>query len=153
MKIYEYISYITDPDLSISKLAQMTTCIPFLFIPIKYKDNLYLDGGIQDSFPIDNSHENYLGLLIYGGMTSMNTMIEEYFPLLKFMKNIHMNLHEISLKAKSTEIDNIIYYDINLGLNFSLSEKEKEIYIQKAYDTTINHIHTYQLTNDILQKS
>ena len=31
--------------MNILKLLQMTTSIPIFFKPIKYKNNLYLDGG------------------------------------------------------------------------------------------------------------
>ena len=38
---------------------------------------------------------------------------------------------------------NIIYTEINQGLNFDLSDKLKKEIIQKGYNTTINHIEKY----------
>ena len=38
LKQIQYISYETNPDLTISLLAMMTTAIPFLFKPVQYKD-------------------------------------------------------------------------------------------------------------------
>ena len=48
----EYINYINHPDISLIKLSMMTTAIPYLFQPVKYDNNLYVDGGLKGHFPI-----------------------------------------------------------------------------------------------------
>ena len=47
--------------MNILKLLQMTTAIPILLKPIKYKGDLYLDGGLSGNCPIEiNKSKNYL---------------------------------------------------------------------------------------------
>ena len=41
------------------------------------------------------------------------------------------------------QFKNIIYTEINQGLNFDLSDTLKKEIIQKGYLTTINHINKY----------
>jgi len=57
----EYMDHINNPKMNILKLIQMTTAIPILIKPIKYKNNLYQDGGLSGNCPIEvNNSENYL---------------------------------------------------------------------------------------------
>ena len=63
----EYISYENYPDLNILTLIKMSSAVPILFPPVKYNDNLYVDGGLIDNFPIDlfeNQLENVIGINI-----------------------------------------------------------------------------------------
>ena len=49
-------------------------------------------------------------------------------------------IHQIKNGQK---FKNIIYTEINQGLNFDLSDTQKKEIIQKGYQTTINHINKY----------
>ena len=42
----EVFSHETHPDLPVSLAVRMSSCIPFLFTPVKWKDCLYVDGAI-----------------------------------------------------------------------------------------------------------
>ena len=140
----EYISYETDPDLSISLLSQMTTAIPFFFKPIKYNDCLYVDGGLKGHFPIEAcKSDNYLGLFVGGNTCNIKESdIIKIFPILEFIKSL--------MDYKIDDLDNylkekIIICEINQGLNFDLSEDRKKIIINLGYDNTIKHIEEYYL--------
>ena len=51
--------------MNILKLLQMTTAIPIFIKPIKYKNNLYLDGGLSGNCPMEiNDSKNYLCIYI-----------------------------------------------------------------------------------------
>jgi len=64
----EYINHISHPDLSVIEAIKMTTCVPLLFQPIKYNDDLYVDGGLCGNYPIEYNRtlksKNYLGIHI-----------------------------------------------------------------------------------------
>ena len=61
----EYIDHINNPKMNILKLLQMTTAIPIFFKPIKYKGELYLDGGLSGNCPIEiNDPKNYFCIYI-----------------------------------------------------------------------------------------
>ena len=133
----EYINYINNPDLKLSLLTMMTSAIPFFFKPVSYNDNLYVDGGLRGSFPIEGCESNnYLGIIIKGSTCSFkNNEIIKMFPILKFI---------LSLLNENTNIDKydkkkIIISEINSGLNFNLDNDTKTILIDKGYQSVIDH--------------
>ena len=55
------LSYKTHPDLLVSKAITMSCSIPFLFSPICYKDDCYIDGAFLNNFPLDSCiNDNHL---------------------------------------------------------------------------------------------
>jgi len=146
-KQVEYISYQNYPDLSIITLAQMTTAIPLFFKPVKYNDNLYVDGGMRGHFPIEEcKSENYLGIFIMGGSFPKNSEILKLFPILEFMYSLMINQDEIVYQIKNNNKDpRIIVNEVNLGLDFNVKDETKERVIQEAYEITMKHIQDYQL--------
>jgi len=146
-KQVEYISYQNYPDISIITLAQMTTAIPLFFKPVKYNDNLYVDGGMRGHFPIEEcKSENYLGFFIMGGSFPKNSEILKLFPILEFMYSLMINQDEIVYQIKNNNKDpRIIVNEVNLGLDFNVKDETKERVIQEAYEITMKHIQDYQL--------
>lgn len=65
-KCDEFISYKTNPKLSVIKLIKMSCCLPLIFEPIKYNNCIYIDGGITGSVPFikNKLYSNYLILNI-----------------------------------------------------------------------------------------
>jgi predicted acylesterase/phospholipase RssA len=57
---FEYIdiSHSTHPDLQIIDAINMSSAIPFIFKPVKYCDDYYIDGGVIKNFPLDTFMEN-----------------------------------------------------------------------------------------------
>ena len=49
----EYFSAETTPTMSLIDALNISTCIPFVFRPLAYKDNLYVDGGLYSYLPTD----------------------------------------------------------------------------------------------------
>ena len=136
-KQIEYINYINNPELKLSLLTMMTTAIPFFFKPVSYNDNLYVDGGLRGSFPIEVCESNnYLGIIIKGDTCSFkDNEIVKMFPILKFI---------LSILNENTNIDKydknkIIISEINGGLNFNLDNDTKTLLINKGYQSVINH--------------
>ena len=137
----EYISYKTNPDLSLFTLAQMTTAIPFFFKPIQYNNNLYVDGGLKGNFPLEIcKSDNYFGIFIRGGTINKDSELMKLFPILHYcyslIKGDDIEKHTLNKKK-------IIDMDIKLGLNFNINHEEKKNIIQKAYLNTLKHIQSY----------
>ena len=64
-----YINHKSHPKIPLSVVCSMTTCIPFLFQPINYKNDLYIDGGICGNLPLDyiqnkSKYKKYLAINI-----------------------------------------------------------------------------------------
>ena len=140
-KQLEYISHETDPELSIITLAQMTTAIPLFFKPVEYNNYLYVDGGLRGHFPIKVcKSKDYLGLFIKGGTVSKIGILNT-FPILEFLYSLMINQDQTVYDIKQNKINKrIIYAEINYGLNFEITEDEKNNLIDKGYEITMKHI-------------
>ena len=134
------ISYQTDPELSIITLAQMTTAIAVFFKPVLYKDDLYVDGGMRGSFPIENcKSDNYLGFFIKGGSFPKDSDIIKLFPIIDFIYSLMVTSDDIH------PIKRIIVQEDKLGLDFNVTDEIKEKVIQEAYENTVKHLEEYGL--------
>ena len=140
-KQIEYISYETDPELSIITLAEMTTAIPIFFKPVEYNGYKYVDGGLRGHFPIEEcKSENYLGLFIKGG-TDINNPVVELFPILEYMYSLMICQDQYVYDIEKEKINpRIIYVNVNYGLNFKMDKQEGEKIIKMGYRESIKHI-------------
>lgn len=72
-----YLSYITAPDMELVTALRMTSALPFIFAPIKYKDKLYTDGGCMDNYPIrlfDNELNTTIGVHVRPSITRRKSL-------------------------------------------------------------------------------
>jgi len=141
LKQIQYISYETNPDLNISLLAMMTTAIPFVFKPVEYNNEKYVDGGLRGHFPIEKCvSKNYLGIFIRGGSFPEKSKIVKLFPILEYMYSLMIEEDEIVYQIKKYKQKKIIYCNVKLGLDFNASkDKNKEI-ITMGYKKAIEFI-------------
>ena len=134
----EYFNYKNNPDIGLIKLSMMTTAIPYLFQPVEFEGDLYVDGGLKGHFPIEAcKSKNYLGLNVRGGTCNReNFGILKDLPILKFTMDL-MNDRDNNLDPDD---DKIFTYHINGGLNFSLDIDERKKMIEKGYNETIEYL-------------
>ena len=116
----------------------MTSAIPYLFQPVKYNDNLYVDGGLKGHFPIEAcKSKHYLGLNVKGGTTSRSNFgILKDLPILKFTMDL-MNDKDNNIDPDDNKV---FTYHINGGLNFSLDMNQRKRMIEKGYNETIEYL-------------
>lgn len=128
----EYINYKSHPNLKLSLLIQMTTCIPIIFKPIIYKNNYYVDGGLCGNFPKEiNKSKNYLGLNI---LNSDENNIENLFDYLLSIKKL------IGRTQNNKNNKNIINLKINISvLDLDIPLENKKKIIKEGYLQTENH--------------
>lgn len=146
LKQIKYISHETDPELNVSLLAMMTTAIPFVFKPVEYNGDKYVDGGLRGHFPIEKcSSKNYLGVFIRGGSFPEKSKIIKLFPILEYMYSLMIEEDEIVYKIKKYKQKKIIYCNVKLGLDFKASnDKNKEI-ITLGYNKALEFIRDNRL--------
>ena len=134
----EYFEYKNTPDISLIKLSMMTTAIPYLFQPVEFEGDLYVDGGLKGHFPIEAcKSKHYLGLNVRGGTTSRSNFgILKDLPILKFTLDL-MNDRDNNIDPEDKKV---FTYHINGGLNFSLDIDERKKMIEKGYNETIEYI-------------
>ena len=138
----EYINYKNNPDISLKKLSMMTTAIPYLFQPVKYNENLYVDGGLKGHFPIEACEsKHYLGLNVRGGTTNRSNFgLLKDLPILKYTMDL-MNDKDNNIDPNDKKV---FTYHINCGLNFSLDINERKKMIEKGYNETIEYLKSYE---------
>lgn len=138
----EYFDYKNTPDIGLTKLSMMTTAIPYLFQPVEFEDELYVDGGLKGHFPIEVCRsEHYLGLNVKGGTISRSNFgILNDLPILKFTMDL-MNDKDNNIDPDDNKI---FTYHINGGLNFSLDINQRKSMIEKGYNETIEYLKNYK---------
>ena len=138
----QYLSYENNPDLSLLKLVQMTTAIPLFFKPVKYNDELYVDGGMRGHFPIEICEsDNYFGIFITGGTVNHESSLIKLFPILDYFYSLIINQDQIIYDIKNNKKDKrIIFNRVDYGLNFDMPIEDKLKIIDIAYKNTIDHI-------------
>lgn len=128
-KSTEYISYINYPDLSLITLAKMTTAIPLVFKPVSYNDNLYVDGGIRGSLPIEECKgDKYIAFNVHGNSGHIKD------PLLNYIGSLMLESNKIENN------NNILNLYPELGLNFDIKEETKLKIIEEAYIKCIDFL-------------
>ncbi len=144
-KQVEYISYETDPELSVITLAEMTTAIPIFFKPVEYNGCKYVDGGLRGHFPIEEcKSDNYLGLFIKGG-TDITNPIVELFPILEYMYCLMICQDQYVYDIEKEKINpRIIYVNVNYGLKFEMKKEEGEKIIQLGYQESEKHLKRFK---------
>ena len=144
-KCEEYFSYENHPNMKVSTLVQMTTCIPLFFKPIKYNDKYYIDGGILCIMPFIDKYKNYIGLYIKEdekNIRDMNTF--EYYT---YINNCLTDKCNINIDKYNESRIIQIYTKILPCIDFDVCQKDKEIIKKCGYDKTILHIDKFELFN------
>lgn len=139
----EYINKDTNPNLSISKLLKMTTCIPLMFSPVIYNDDYYIDGGLTGSYPVEFVSGNYLGVWVKEQNDNKINNIIDYLCKLTVIKPYNYALMDdkYTIICKS---------DIHFT-EFKLSKQQKIDLIQDGYNSTIEHLEKHNIINDLLK--
>jgi len=137
-----YINHESHPDLKLTTVCDMTSCIPGIFKPIIYQEEYYVDGAVCGNFPMEkNVSDNYLGINIDHNIPGLNDIndISSYF---KSLWNMIGRENEMNEK-------NIINIKIKMmGTKFNISEEEKKMIIKEGYLQTEEHFLKNNVSNN-----
>ena len=127
----ELLSYENTPDMSIILGIRMSMSIPFIFFPVKYKNNLYIDGGLLNNFGF-----NYCDKDKTIGICVDVEDISNPKNLLEYLKSL-MNLFMKSVTTNNKNHPNIIKIKLkhNFG-TFSINKEAKYNLIKNGYSKT-----------------
>jgi len=140
-----YINHTTDPDISILTLLKMTTAIPFFFKPIKYKGDLYVDGGVAGGYPVELVNEHYLGFSITCNKQTISQESLDLLPIIPYYMSL-ATIKTVNYNNLPTSTTIQVTTDVHFS-NFDVSNEKKQELIKNGYDSTVNHIKKYNLTN------
>jgi predicted acylesterase/phospholipase RssA len=130
-KVEEIFSIDTYPDISIILAIRMSISIPFVFTPVKFNNNLYIDGGVLNNFAFNHSDNNKtLGIRLKFTVDNNNLNLITYlYGLLAvvFDKNINY-----------LNYDNIININIQYErmVDFSPDKNYKKELLKNGYKIT-----------------
>lgn len=132
------------PNLIISRAVRMSIGIPLIFSAIKYKGEIYVDGGVINSYPIKrfDNLDNVLGLkLVVKGEieTEFDEKIETMDHYLYHVMHCYILQKERSSTLSSQYSDHTIFIESNHithTINFNLNDDEKRRLIKCGYDAT-----------------
>lgn len=146
----EYMCVNNTPDISIAKAVKISCSIPILYTPTTLNDELYVDGGVYNNFPIDyfkdHSLKDILGINIISKNYQRNESFMEYIQFI--MHSIIHKLHQKNNIIYNSNDKNIITleFEDNDGW-FNISEIKISIpidilekYIKMGYDECKNKL-------------
>jgi NTE family protein len=140
-KKVHYFSHETVPNMPILLAVRMSMSIPIYYTPVRYKNNIYIDGGCIDNFPIhlfkDNLDET-IGIYITNICDIADDInnIEDYFyhTIQCLMEGHSVN----SVKGYENVSIKIILKDFS-SVDFSLDKTAKKKLFDKGYDTAMSY--------------
>lgn len=132
------------PNLRVVRAIRMSIGIPLIFSSVKYKGEVYVDGGLINSYPIKNVDklENTLGLKIILNNELVDTIDEKIETMGDYLYHLfycYMLQKEVSTTLSMEYFDYTIF--INPGktihsIKFDLSESDKKDLIECGYKET-----------------
>jgi predicted acylesterase/phospholipase RssA len=130
----EYFNIVRTPDMSVLTALRITYSIPFLFKPVKYNDNFYVDGAITENFPIhlfENNNQKTIGFVLTSKSIFNHTIdsIENYILSILWASFSHQ------LKDKIEKYNDIIVKietDLD-SFDFALDQEHKKELIELGY--------------------
>lgn len=135
----DYFSYRLTPDLEVIKAIRISMCIPFVFTAQYLNNNLYVDGGVTENYPINayQNKEEILGFLLRDKSVNFKVNgLDEY--ALAIIQSIDNKLHELYQNI----YNNItITIPTNIGvMEFSVGEDEKISMFNLGYNLTKEYL-------------
>ena len=143
-------NYKTTPNMSVITAIRISISVPFIFTPVKFENDFYIDGAFVNNFPINycnlkttlgiyiksNTDNNITSIfdLMSGCCNVVNTTITE-------KNNINCNFNIIKLEHCATKF-----------VNFDLDKDIKQQIINSGFEKAKQHIEliTVQIANDII---
>ena len=137
-----YLSHETYPNLPLYMGLLMSSCVPFLFKPIEYKGDLFIDGGCKDNYPIQLSKdrlEETIGFYLLG-CSDNYVDIENIAVHLYQIIDCYMEGHSYSaLKGYEDYTITINTKNVNF-IDFSLDMKQMDTLFLEGYKSVTDNI-------------
>lgn len=135
-----YISHENYPHLELVKAIMMSLAIPLIFCPVIHENNMYIDGGCLDNFPIcvfKNDMKSTFGILIMDPIERIEIDNFETY-LIRVVKCIANG----SYKNKLNKYKNIIEINAEIinSVDFDIDDKMKDNLFLIGYDAVVNNL-------------
>lgn len=134
-----YIHHSNFPDISVVHALRMSISVPFIFTSVKYRNDVYVDGGVLDNFPItifDKNDKHLFGLYLnqFKDQTEINvniTNIQEY--TIALMSAMSTELQSLKIREYVDRTTEICIRENSL--DFTITAEKIEKYLSIGYDS------------------
>ena len=121
----DYFSVDTFPDMDVVLSLLITSCIPLVYKPIKFNDNLYVDAGIYSNFPVDYFEKNSndtLGICIFSKNDIKNDNLFNYinsiiYSVMNKLSYDYINKHKDKYNICFINFETSCVNDINFSFS------------------------------------
>lgn len=124
----EYFDYTNEPDISCLEAIKMSCSMPLIFKRVVYKDNIWVDGGLLDNFPIERATKeggNVMGICVEGGYNEDDSIIDYIHALFSLPINEIQKLKiRFAQEYGKCKILNITVKNTS-PIDFKLAKKKK----------------------------
>ena len=147
----------THPDLLLYKAITMSSAFPFVFKPIEYNGEYYIDGGLCNNFPLNaclnevSSEKDEILAINYSKKSDdENYVINNNINVINYTMKIIFNMkYMISNEHNQEEIKNVItmkndYDDFTNWKNSYSNEEHRKYLLDKGKEYGINFLESFE---------
>ena len=135
-----------EPDMEIALAIRMSCCYPYFLTPIEHKDNLYIDGGVLNNYPVNYFNSDIDRTIGISNYTSENQETKvEIEDLLSYTLSI-LNCMSVDKQrdVTNTYANNTVLLEcMTEPINFDLTIEEKENMVDEGYEATNKFLEKY----------
>ena len=141
----EFFCVDTTPDLSIVTAIRVSCSIPLVFTPISINDDVYVDGGIYNNFPIE-----YFDTRLVRDVFGINIVCTNYQKTSNFLEYTRFLIYSVIEKLNRKNINDLDRNIVTLefdgdepiistsNLKINLTKEQIENYVDFGYDKIRN---------------
>ena len=139
----EFFCVDTTPELSVVTAIRVSCSIPMIFTPITINDDVYLDGGIYNNFPIDylkgNTVKDIFGINIISKCYQKTDNFLDYTKFIMFSIIEKLNKKNINDKDRNIvtlEFDGSEPFISSANFRITVSKEQVATYVKFGYKKT-----------------
>ena len=157
----EYWDYINNPNNKILDGLLATSRVPLFFTPYEINNNIYLDGGLINNYPINIIPIDNIECVIGACLTTKKEMDEiknlfnindQYDKIIMYILTLFtltleskMNLIDIKYLNRTVQLDNKLANFLDLSIDINI----KNMMVNLAFEITENYLNNTYKLNDI----
>jgi NTE family protein len=145
----EYISYVNFPELSCLAAIRMSSSLPFVFTPYEVNENIYVDGGIVDNFPLEYAEKTFEGMNL-GICIVSPTKIDHETDNINFLKSlVYILLRTVvedTVSRSKPTTDTVLIEQTSSFFNFNATNHEILSMFDIGYDKCKTQLNKYTNT-------
>ena len=137
--------YIHTPDMPVLKAVRASMAIPFVFYPLSYNGDYFVDGGTTCNYPLwyfDKHKNRSLGFLLDSKDTVFNTKRKHVKNLIDaIISTSNLMINNAATVARQGNVYRTVFIDCKeiSPLDFNLSEQNKVVLMDQGYLATKNY--------------